>query len=116
VSVPNPLITKTAGRIPGLRRLPVTKVLLVGELALLAREHVAMLEPYERRRLLELLRRASTRRDNLTARERAELAAIVAKANPRLFVGLAADKLSPVRLPRRVVYGKRPRRRRSSPA
>ncbi|HUO71655.1 MAG TPA: hypothetical protein VMU39_12850, partial [Solirubrobacteraceae bacterium] len=101
--MPNPLITKTAGRIPGLRRLPMAKVLLVGELALLAREHVTRLEPYERRRLFELLRRARMRRDNLTAGERAELAAIVAKTNPRLFVGSAADKLSPVRLPRRVL-------------
>jgi hypothetical protein len=30
----------------------------------------------------------------------------VAKAEPRLFAGLVADKLSPVKLPKRVVRGK----------
>ncbi len=83
------------------------KLLLIGELVLLAREHLTRLEPAERRRLVELMRHARGRPRNLTRGERVELATLVAKANPRLFFGLAADKLSPVRLPRRVVLGRR---------
>jgi hypothetical protein len=74
---------------------------------LLARDHITRLDPAERRRFLELMRRGRGRRRNLTESERAELAALLAKANPRLFVGLVADRLSPVPLPRRVVRGKR---------
>jgi hypothetical protein len=33
----------------------------------------------------------------------------VAKAEPRLFAGMVAHKLSPVPLPRRFVHGRRPR-------
>jgi energy-coupling factor transporter ATP-binding protein EcfA2 len=92
---------------PGLRRLPAAKVLALAEIALLAREHVTRLDPQERRRFLALVRRARGRTSKLSARERAELTALVAKVNPRLFVGLVADKLSPVPLPRRVVRGRR---------
>lgn len=105
--MPNLLIVKVAGSVPGLRRLPVAKLFVLGELVLLAREHIGRLEPAERRRFFDLMRRARGRRRNLSPGERDELASLIAKANPRLFVGVAADKLSPVRLPRRVVHGKR---------
>ncbi len=108
-TMPNLVVIKVLGRVPGLRRMPVAKLLVIGELALLAQEHVGRLEPAERRRVIQLMRRARGRPSKLSRRDRAELAALVAKANPRLFVGTAADKLSPVRLPRRVVRG--PRRR-----
>jgi hypothetical protein len=108
--MPNLLLVKAANRVPGLKRLPVAKVLVAGELLMLARQHVGRLEPAERRRFLALVRR---RRGNLTQGERAELARLVTKANPRLFVGLAADKLSPVPLPRRVVRGPKKRRTRA---
>ena len=49
-------IAHGASRIPGLRRLPVLKVLAIGEIALLARSHLQKLEPDERRRLVQLLR------------------------------------------------------------
>ena len=96
-------------RIPGLKRLPVLKLLAAGEIALLARSHVAQLEPPERRRFLDLLRKGHGRPKNLSAAERDELSALVAKAEPRLFAGLAADRLSPVPLPRRVVRGPKKR-------
>ena len=96
-------------RVPGLRRLPMLKLLALGEIALLARSHLQRLEPGERRRLIELLRAGRGRSRNLSPDERDELQRLVAKTEPRLFAGMAADKLSPVRLPRRVVHG--PRRR-----
>jgi hypothetical protein len=67
------------------------------------------LTPEERHRMLELVRRARGRSRNLTPGEREELAGLVAKANPRQFVGRAAEKISPVPLPGRLVNGKRKR-------
>jgi hypothetical protein len=81
------------------------KLLMVGEVALLLRSHIARLDPAERRRLIELLRAGRGRPSRLSPSEREELEALIAKTEPRLFAGLAADKLSPVRLPRRVVRG-----------
>jgi hypothetical protein len=97
-------------RIPGLRRLPVLKLLAVGEIALLARSHIAKLDATERRRFIELLRKGRGRPSNLSAAEREELSALIAKAEPRLFAGMAADRVSPVPLPRRVVRGPKKKR------
>jgi hypothetical protein len=98
-----------AHRVPGLRRLPVFKLIAIGEIALLARTHLGHLDPQERRRLIELLRKGRGRTTALSAAERDELSALIAKMEPRLFAGAAADMLSPVPLPRRVTHG--PRRR-----
>ena len=96
-----------AGRVPGLRALPIVKLIAVGEIALLARSHVSKLDPAERRRFVHLLRKGRGRNSqNLSGEEREELATLVAKAEPRLFAGMAADMLSPVPLPRRVVRGR----------
>jgi hypothetical protein len=103
----NRLLLHGASRIPGLKRLPLFKLLAVAEIAFLARDHVSRLTPEERRRALELVKLGRGRTGNLTAREREELAALVAKAEPRLFAGLAADKLSPVPLPKRITHGPR---------
>jgi hypothetical protein len=94
-------------KIPGLKWLPVMKLLAIGEVALLARSHAMKLDAGERRRLVALVRKGRGRRTRLTKDERAELSRLVAKAEPRLFAGLVADKLSPVPLPRRLVRGKR---------
>jgi hypothetical protein len=96
-----------AARIPGLKRLPVMKLIAIGEIALLARSHAMKLEADERRRLVALVRKGRGRRSKLSAEEREELSKLVAKAEPRLFAGLVADKLSPVPLPRRLVRGRR---------
>ena len=105
-------LVRAAGRVPGLKRLPVLKLIAAGEIALLAKTHLERLSPPERRRLVELVRKGRGRPRNLSAGEREELERLVAKLEPRLFAGLAADKLSPVPLPRRVVHG--PRRDRAT--
>jgi ABC-type phosphate/phosphonate transport system ATPase subunit len=79
------------------QRVPVARLIALGELGLLAREHVRRLDPDERRRVIELLRRARGRPSRLSGRERRELARLVAKAEPRLFATAAAKKLRPVR-------------------
>src|SRR5256885_12490233 len=89
-------IAHGVGRVPGLRRLPILKLLAIGEIALLARSHLTRLDPGERRRLIKLLREGRGRPRNLSEKEREELATLVAKVEPRLFAGLVAGKLSPV--------------------
>jgi DNA-binding MarR family transcriptional regulator len=74
---------------------------------LLAKAHLDRLEPQERRRLVVLLREGRGRRARLAPRQRAELEELIAKAAPREFFGEAAQKLSPVPLPERVVRGRR---------
>jgi hypothetical protein len=104
------LAATVARRLPGLRRLPVFKLLAVAEIALLARDHVSKLDAQERRRLLELVGKGRGRNRNLSEDERTELSGLVAKAQPRRFAGMAADKLSPIPLPRRIVDGPPPKR------
>jgi len=91
-----------------LRRFPAAKLLAIGEVVMLAREHLSRLEPHERRRVIALMRRGRGRSSRLSASEQAELAALIAKANPRLFAGMVAEKLSPVPLPKWLVRGRRP--------
>jgi hypothetical protein len=105
--VPGRFVKRSVARLPGLRRLPVLKLLAIAEIALLVRDHLGRLTPEERRRLVQLARKARARPSNLSADERRELQELVAKAEPRRFAGLAADKLSPFKLPRRIVEGPR---------
>src|SRR6185312_3626222 len=96
------IVTWSVGRaargVPGLRRLPVLKLLAAAEIAMLARDHVLLLDRGER-----------GRKRNLSEPERDELTDLVAKMEPRLLAGHAVDKLSPVPIPRRLVYGPRKR-------
>jgi hypothetical protein len=107
--MPVGLLTRSVGaaanRVPGLRRVPVFKLLAAAEVLLLAREHLKGLTPSERSRLIELVRLGRGRPSNLTKPERQELTALVAKLEPRLLAGEAANKLSPLPLPQRLVYG-----------
>jgi hypothetical protein len=105
----NRAIAGGATRVPGLRRLPIFKLIAIAEIALLARSHIARLDPTERRRLIELLRKGRGRTTKLSNEERDEFQRLVAKTEPRLFAGAAADKLSPVPLPRRITHGRRRR-------
>jgi hypothetical protein len=96
---------KASRKVPGLRRIPVVKLLSAAEVAMLARDHLARLSPPERRRLVVLVRIGRGRQRNLTGAERDELAGLLAKLQPRLLMGEAIDRLSPVPLPRRLVFG-----------
>jgi hypothetical protein len=57
--------------------------------------------------MVELLRRSRGRPDSLSTSERKEFDALVAKLEPRRFVGLAVKRLSPVPLPKRLLFGPR---------
>ena len=89
------------GRVPGLRRLPIFRLLALAEVVMLARDHLGRLSLDERRDLARLVRKGRGRRSNLTPEERDRLATLVAKADPKRFAGAAADRLSPVPLPKR---------------
>jgi hypothetical protein len=102
-------LTRAAAKAPGVRRLPVVKLLAAAEVAVLARDHVQRLTPAERRRVLTLVRIGRGRPSHLTQADREELSALVAKAEPRLLAGEAVDALSPFPLPRRLVYGRHAR-------
>ncbi len=108
--MPRGIVTHALGRaterVPGLRRLPVVKLLAVAEIAILAHDHLVRLTPAERRRLLTLVRNGRGRRSRLTPRERAELEGLLVKLAPRELMGDAVDRISPVPLPRRLLYGR----------
>jgi hypothetical protein len=79
------------------RHLPLARLLIVAELVMLAREHFLKLEPDERRRFLELVRRGRGRKRNLSDRERRELERLIAKAEPRVFAGAAVRRAAGLR-------------------
>jgi hypothetical protein len=96
------------------RGVPVVGLLSAAEVAKLARDHLAKLEPAERRRLLGLVAKARGGSGKLSEAERDELAVLVAKLEPRAFVGSAADRFSPVPMPKRLLYGRRDARERAA--
>jgi hypothetical protein len=87
--------------------VPVARLLLIGEVAIVARRHLGRLDAVQRRRLLALLVRSRGRPSSLTPAERRELLYLLARLEPRLFLGTAVRRLSPVPMPRRVLYGPR---------
>ncbi|MBO0769410.1 MAG: hypothetical protein J2O48_12065 [Solirubrobacterales bacterium] len=93
---------KIAQRVPVLRALPVVELLMWGEVAILAKQHLERLTQPERRRLVELVKQAKGRPKNLSVSERDELSALVQKAEPRMFLADCAEKLSPVGVPEAV--------------
>ena len=108
-SLLNTTLGKASERVPGLRAIPVVKLLAAAELTLLARDHVVRLSPSERRRLIVLVRVGRGRRSRLTDAERDELEGLLIKLQPRLLVGEAINRLSPLPLPRRLVFGPKKR-------
>ena len=70
----------------------MARLLIAGELLMLAREHLLKLEPDERRRIIQLVRKGRGRTSNLSERERRELARLLQKAEPRLLMGNAVKK------------------------
>jgi hypothetical protein len=99
-------VTHVAGRVPGLRRLPVVALVGAAEVALMARDHLMQLTPNERRRLVTLVRIARGRRHRLSGSEQRELRGLLDKLEARALVGDAVGRLSPVPLPRRLLYGR----------
>jgi hypothetical protein len=87
--------------------IPMARLLAAARIVMLARQHWHKLDPVERRRLITLVRISGGRRGRLTAGEKLELMGLIAKADPRLFAGLVAQRFSPVPLPGRVVRGRR---------
>ncbi|MEO6859624.1 MAG: hypothetical protein ABI323_13760 [Solirubrobacteraceae bacterium] len=111
--MPSDFVTRSLGHatehVPGLRRIPVVRLLAIAEMGLIARDHVLRLSPEERRRLFRLIRSARGRPSHLSRRERVELVGLVAKLEPRWLAGEAVERLSPIPLPRRLVRGRRKR-------
>lgn len=106
-----PAFVRAARHIPGLRRVPAVQLVALAEIVLVTRTHVQMLTPSERRRIVQLVRATHGRPRNLTRAEREELVRLIEKAQPRALAGKAADALSPLPLPDRMVYGRRGRPR-----
>jgi hypothetical protein len=74
-------------------KIPVARLLIVGELLLLANEHFQRLDAQERRRVIELIRRGRGRPGNLSERDRRELTRLMEKAEPREFAKNAAKRM-----------------------
>jgi hypothetical protein len=87
--------------------VPIVGVLLAAEVAAMAWAHITRLSSPQRRRLLALLARTRGRPGSLSRSEREELAVLLAILEPRLFLGSAAKRLSPVPVPKRLLYGPR---------
>jgi hypothetical protein len=85
--------------------VPLARLLVVAELAVELRRHVAKLEPAERARLLALLRQARGGPHALTQDERRELLGLVARMEPQAFIGMAVKRASPVPVPRGLIEG-----------
>jgi hypothetical protein len=86
---------------------PALGLLVAVELAVTARGQLAKLDSEQRHRLLALVRQARGRPSSLDDGEREELRALLAALEPRLFIGSAAKRLSPLPIPKRVLYGPR---------
>ena len=89
-------------RIPVLRRIPVVRLLLLAELLVVAKRHLDELTPAERRRLVKLIRKGTGMNEN----DKRDLKRLVRKLEPRAFAGSAAERISPVPVPRRLTKAK----------
>jgi hypothetical protein len=92
----NVAVARAAQRLPGLKRLPLARLVLLAEVAVLAKAHYERLTPSERRRLVLLVREARGLPRNLSERERRELGKLVAKVEPRVFATEAVQKFTPL--------------------
>ena len=76
--------------------MPLARLVLLAEVAILAKAHYERLTPAERRRLVILVRDARGLPRNLPERERRELTKLVAKVQPQAFATEAARRFSPL--------------------
>jgi hypothetical protein len=68
-----------ATRLLARRAIPITWLLIAGQVALATRRHLQKLEPHERRRLAQIVRSSRGRPSNVSKRERDELLRLVRK-------------------------------------
>lgn len=98
--MPSPLmnvaVARAAERLPGLKRLPLARLVLVAELAILAKAHFERLSPAERRRIVLLVKQAKCLPQNLSEGERLELRKLVDKVEPKAFADEAVQRFSPL--------------------
>jgi hypothetical protein len=103
--MPSPImniaVARAAERLPGLKRLPLARIVILAEVAMLAKAHYERLTPAERRRLVLLVRETKGRPSNLSERQRRELEKLVAKVEPKVFASQAVEKFSPIPTKRR---------------
>jgi hypothetical protein len=90
------VMARAAGRMPGLKRLPLARLVILAEVAMLAKDHYERLTPSERRRFVLLVKETKGRPSNLTERHRRELEKLIAKVEPKAFASHAAEKFSPL--------------------
>jgi hypothetical protein len=88
------------------RGVPVMRLLAVAEVAMLAKDHLARLDGEQRHRLIALVGKARGRPSSLSEHERRELGELIALLEPRRLAGDAVEKVSPVPLPKRLLYGR----------
>jgi hypothetical protein len=100
-----PFKRSIARRIGG--SVPLAPLLLAAEVALIAARHLSKLDRLQRRRLVTLLGRAQGRPSTLSQAERREVVDLIAVLEPRLFLGSAVRKVSPLPVPKRLLYGPR---------
>jgi hypothetical protein len=96
--------------------VPIGAVLIGAQVLAMAWAHLAKLDGAQRRRLLALLAQTRGRPGSLSQGEREELAALLAILEPRLFLGSATRRLSPLPVPKRLLYGPRGSSARSGAA
>ncbi|HEX7609188.1 MAG TPA: hypothetical protein VF380_00820 [Solirubrobacteraceae bacterium] len=100
-----PFKRSLAKRIGG--TIPLAPLLLAGEMTMIAGRHIAKLDPTQRRRMLALMAQTRGRPGSLSEAERRELLALLAVLEPRLFLGSAVRTISPLPVPKRILYGPR---------
>jgi hypothetical protein len=97
------LMTQLAGRaaqrVPGLRMLPVVRLIMAAEVLVIGKHHLDRITPDERGQMLRLLAKAKGRPKNLSEQDQIDLTKIVEKLEPRLFLAEATDRISPVGVP-----------------
>jgi hypothetical protein len=93
------LAGKAAQRVPGLKMLPVVRLIMAAEVLVIGKHHFDRITPAERGQVIRLVSKAKGRPKNLSEQEQIELTAIVQKLEPRLFLAEATDRISPVGVP-----------------
>ena len=98
----NLALARAAKRLPLVKRLPLARIVIAAELAMLAKTHYERLSQPERRRLVILLKDATGQPRNMSDRDHNEFERLVAKLEPSLFARAAVEKFSPTGTGKRI--------------